>query len=171
MSLPATLTALYQAFDDLPGIGRHAAKRLAHSVLFDVRGDTLTQAVSVARNSIQLCQSCRAYTTETVCAHCQAERSASLLVIEQGEDAEYWQQQGYRGYFFVLHGLLSPTSNIGPTELGLKQLLGRAQSLELDTLELALPSNSEGRLTQQFIRDFLAPYGIAVSQRQRGEFL
>ena len=47
------------------------------------------------------------------------------------------QAGGYRGYYFVLHGKLSPIDGIGPDELGLERLQERIDELQPEELILA----------------------------------
>lgn len=156
MTQPREYTALCQAFDELPGIGPNAAKRLSRFVLSQPQGAQLESALQQARASLSYCRGCRSYTVGELCDLCaDKERSPQLLVLEHSDDVEQYLNSGYQGYFFILHGLLSPMAGIGPQQLGLPQLVERIQALSPETLYLSFSSSVEGRATCQFIEELV----------------
>jgi recombination protein RecR len=56
----------------------------------------------------------------------------------------------------VLHGKLSPIHGVGPGELNLATLLGRAQAGEVRELILALSNDVEGEATCHYLTEHLA---------------
>ena len=56
-----------------------------------------------------------------------------------------------QGYYFVLHGKLSPIDGIGPDELGLERLQERIDELQPEELILATNPTVEGEATAHYI--------------------
>lgn len=91
----------------------------------------------------------------TSCDGCRDAISNELLVVEQADQAVFWQANGFTGRVFVLHGLLSPAAGCGPTELGLAQLKRLTAQLQPVAVWLQLEGGVEAQVTEQFIRNLL----------------
>ena len=74
---------------------------------------------------------------------CVVESPADVLAIEQAG--------GYRGYYFVLHGRLSPIDGVGPEQLGLDRLQTRIIDITPDEVILATNPTVEGEATAHYI--------------------
>ena len=74
---------------------------------------------------------------------CVVESPADVLAIEQAG--------GYRGYYFVLHGRLSPIDGVGPEQLGLDRLQARISEITPDDVILATNPTVEGEATAHYI--------------------
>lgn len=179
MQLPAQYRQLIECFDALPGIGPRAAARMAQHVLEHESGERLQQAILSARKVLQHCSCCRAYSDLSICPLCaDSERSAlHLLVLAGVEDQIRWEEAGYRGGYFVLHGLLSPVAGIGPRQLHLPDLKQRVETLvsvaeassESLLVQVVLDSSVEADATGQFIEDMLAGFACRVQLLTPGQ--
>jgi recombination protein RecR len=78
------------------------------------------------------------------------------------------QAGGFRGFYFVLHGRLSPIDGIGPEQLGLDQLQARIQQVQPDELILATNPTVEGEATAHFISRMVAGEVAKVSRIAHG---
>ena len=76
-----------------------------------------------------------------------APSAADVLAFEQAG--------GYNGFYFVLHGRLSPLDGIGPDELGLDELVRRIEELRPNELVLATNPTVEGEATAHYITQII----------------
>ena len=140
---PTALERLIEAFRILPGVGQKTAQRMAYHVLERDRdgGQRLSDALATAVERIGHCTRCRDFSECDLCATCaNTSRDAHLLcAVESPADRLVIEQAtGYRGYYFVLQGRLSPLDGIGPrdrrplniVEQALGQVRGRSQILQ-----------------------------------------
>lgn len=152
MELPAAYQQLINAIDQLPAIGPRAAARLAQHLLIEGQ-EPLLQALLRAKQELTLCRYCQSFSAQSICSCCQdAQRDqSSLLIVANLEEQQLAEQKGWRGLYFVLHGLLSPMANRGPKKLGIPLLQQRLSGADIKTVCIALEASAEGKATTQFI--------------------
>ena len=156
----SAIEELIKALQVMPGVGPKSAQRMALHLLLRERqaGEELANAMHVAMRDVRQCTLCRNLTERDVCSLCADERrDAKLLcVVESPADILAIEQAGgFRGYYFVLNGRLSPLDGIGPDRLGMEQLQQRLQQLETQELILATNPTVEGEATAQYIVQLL----------------
>jgi recombination protein RecR len=97
-------------------------------------------------------------------------RNSDLLcVVESAADVLAFEQAGgYDGFYFVLHGRLSPLDGIGPDELGLGELAERIEQLEPEELVLATNPTVEGEATAHYITQIVGDGIKKVSRIAHG---
>jgi recombination protein RecR len=88
------------------------------------------------------------------------ESPADVLAIEQAG--------GYRGFYFVLHGRLSPIDGIGPEQLGLDRLQSRIQEIAPQEVILATNPTVEGEATAHYISRMVAGAVNKISRIAHG---
>ncbi len=173
MQKKGLLGQLIQNFCCLPGIGPKSAQRIAFYILqrdrngAKILAETLLKALSELRH----CQSCRTLTEHTLCEICQDERRNPALMCIVESPADAWvieQATAFKGYYFVLHGRLSPLDGIGPDELGLHLLENRLQSGLIQELILATNSTVEGEATAYLISEIAKKYQVPASRIAHG---
>ncbi len=167
------LLRLVDALRCLPGVGPKSAQRMVFHLLQHQRerGLHLADCLSEAMSTIQHCQTCNNYTTQTICDLCQnTDRDPHLLcVVESPADVIALEQcMLYRGRYFVLMGKISPLDGIGPDEIGLPRLRAYVQEANIQELILALSPSIEGRTTVHFIQEHLRTLSIKISQLAHG---
>ena len=91
---------------------------------------------------------------------CVVESPADVLAIEQAG--------GYRGFYFVLHGRLSPIDGIGPEQLGLDRLQSRIQEIAPQEVILATNPTVEGEATAHYISRMVAGAVNKISRIAHG---
>ncbi len=156
----AAIDNLIKAFQILPGVGPKSAQRMTLHLLLRERaaGMALAEAMNVAIRDVGQCRLCRNLTEMEVCALCRDERrdGSLLCVIESPADILAIEQAGgYRGYYFVLNGRLSPLDGIGPEHLGLEQLIARIEQLKPKELILATNPTVEGEATAHYVANLV----------------
>ena len=157
----ALIDNLIQALQVLPGVGPKSAQRMALTLLQRNRngGTALGNVLLQAMESVKRCAVCQNLTESDVCRVCSdTRRDATMLcVVESPADVLAIEQAGgYRGFYFVLHGRLSPIDGIGPEQLGLDRLQSRIQEIAPQEVILATNPTVEGEATAHYISRMVA---------------
>jgi recombination protein RecR len=162
-----------QAFASLPGIGRKTALRLALHLLNKEPAFTerIVSALQRMRQGIRSCQQCHNLADEQLCAVC-ADRSRDrsiICVVESIRDVMAIEDtHQYRGLYHVLGGVISPIEGVGPEQLHIEDLVGRASSGEVTELIMALSPTIEGDTTIFYISRKLRSLPLKISAIARG---
>ena len=167
------LERLVEALRVLPGVGPKSAQRMAYQLLQRDRAgaDQLATSLKHALDTVRHCARCNNFTESELCVLCASQRrDASLLcIVETPADlAMVEQTSSYSGMYFVLMGRLSPLDGVGPRDIGLDRLLGRATAGEVQEVILATNFTNEGEATAHYIAEMLRSRGIRVSRIARG---
>ena len=151
----ALIDNLVQALQVLPGVGPKSAQRMALTLLQRNRsgGTALGNVLLQAMESVKRCAVCQNLTESDVCRVCSdTRRDTMLCVVESPADVLAIEQAGgYRGFYFVLHGWLSPIDGIGPEQLGLDRLKSRIAETAPQEIILATNPTVEGEATAHYI--------------------
>ena len=167
------LEQLIDAFRILPGVGQKTAQRMAYHVLERDRdgGQRLADALASAVERIGHCERCRDFSETPVCAICASgARDAHLLcVVESPADRLVIEQAtGFRGFYFVLQGRLSPLDGIGPRELGLDAFAARLAEGEVQELVIATNPTVEGEATAHYLAQLARQHGVKPTRLAHG---
>ncbi|MDG2455991.1 MAG: recombination mediator RecR [SAR86 cluster bacterium] len=152
--------SLIESIQCLPGVGPKSAQRMVLHLLERERegGKLLSEALSLALESVGQCRQCRIFSEDELCSICNNEKRDKqvICVVESVSDVFAIEQSNqFRGKYFILHGHLSPIDDIGPEQLGLNQLFLLVRSEEIREMILATNSTLEGEATAHFIYDSL----------------
>ena len=152
--------SLIESIQCLPGVGPKSAQRMVLHLLERERegGKLLSEALSLALESVGQCRQCRIFSEDELCLICKNEKRDKqvICVVESVSDVFAIEQSNqFRGKYFILHGHLSPIDDIGPEQLGLNQLFLLVRSEEIREMILATNSTLEGEATAHFIYDSL----------------
>ena len=169
----ALIDELVTAFQVLPGVGQKTSQRMVLHLLQRNRngGAILGNLLAETMSNIRKCSKCQNFTEELICRICSdVNRDDSLLcVVESAADVLAFEQAGgYTGFYFVLHGRLSPLDGIGPEELGLDELLKRIEELRPEELVLATNPTVEGEATAHYITQIIEDSIEKVSRIAHG---
>jgi len=167
------LEQLIEAFRILPGVGQKTAQRMAYHVLERDRdgAQRLSEALAAAVDRIGHCTRCRDFSESELCITCaSASRDAHLLcAVESPADRLVIEQAtGYRGFYFVLQGRLSPLDGIGPRELGLEKLAARLAEGEVQELVIATNPTVEGEATAHYLAQLSRQHGVKPTRLAHG---
>ncbi|PBS13668.1 recombination protein RecR [Lysobacteraceae bacterium NML93-0792] len=171
--MSALLDQLIDALRVLPGVGHKSAQRMAYHVLERGRegGARLATVLAEAVEKIGHCERCRDFSETPVCPTCaNASRDAhTLCVVESPADRLAIEQAtGYRGFYFVLQGRLSPLDGIGPRELGLDSLSTRLAEGEVRELIIATNPTVEGEATAHYLAQIARQHDVRPSRPAHG---
>jgi recombination protein RecR len=164
---------LVSALQVLPGVGPKSAQRMALHLLQRNRqgGAHLGQILETAMDEVRQCSLCRNLTEGEICRLCSDERrdNAILCVVESPADVLAIEQAGgFRGYYFVLHGRLSPIDGLGPEQLGLQALQRRSAAIQPSEMILATNPTVEGEATANYISRLVADQVPNISRIAHG---
>lgn len=168
-----SLDFLTEALRRLPGVGPKSAQRMAfHLLQHDREGAAmLSRALHQAVERVRHCALCNTFAETEICDTCRDDhRDRSLLcVVETPADQLMIEQTlTYKGLYFVLMGRLSPLDGIGPKDIHLEKLVGRATDGMVGEVILATNFTNEGEATAHYISEMLNARGLKVSRLARG---
>ena len=168
-----SLDFLTEALRRLPGVGPKSAQRMAfHLLQHDREGAAmLSRALYQAVDTVHHCALCSTFSDTEVCSMCSddARDTALLCVVETPADQLMIEQTlTYKGLYFVLMGRLSPLDGIGPKDIHLDKLIGRAADGVVNEVVLATNFTNEGEATAHYISEMLKARGLKVSRLARG---
>ncbi len=163
------------AISSLPGVGRRSALRLALHLLKQPQENVHHFASSIVslRDEVRYCRECMMIADDDVCSIC-SDRSRDhnlICVVESVRDVMSIENTGqYHGVYHVLGGIISPINGVGPSDLTIRELVGRLDGLDTSAVEviLALSGDVEGETTSFYIYRQLSRYDIKVSSLARG---
>lgn len=163
---------LIEQLSRLPGVGAKSAQRLAFHIINMSKEevDSLTKAISDAKENVQYCRECFTLTDEEVCPICLNEKRnhKMIMVVEQTRDLAAYEKTGkYEGVYHVLHGAISPMLGIGPSDIKIKELLKRLEK-DVDEVIIATNSSLEGETTAMYLSKLIKPTGIKVTRIASG---
>lgn len=153
----------------LPGVGPKSAQRMAFHLLERHRDSAAVLATAIQEAIVHVgnCQQCRMLSESELCQICQDPRrdQTHICIVETPADVIAIEQTAsFQGTYFVLMGRLSPLDGIGPTELGITDLLKRIQQQGVKELILATNPTVEGDATAHYIADQLEQSSIICSR-------
>ncbi len=172
MAEPA-LQGLIDALRRLPGVGVKSAQRMAfHLLQHDREGaDRLARSLQHAIARMRHCERCHTFTEDALCTTCRdPSRDGRLLcVVESPADqAALERSGGFRGYYFVLMGRLSPIDGVGASAIDARELVERATDGIVEEVILATGFTAEGEATAHALGEALRARGLRVTRLARG---
>jgi recombination protein RecR len=176
------LDQLTQSFKRFPGIGPRQAKRFVYYLLRAPKGEieNLLRLIKDLPGAVNRCQNCfrffssvkpLGYAASSLCSICNdGNRDETILMlVEKDIDLENIERSGtYRGYYFVLGGLVPILDKNPKQSIRAKELLERLKTKpNLKEIIIAVSANFEGDHTIEFIKNFLK-FGGKISTLGRG---
>lgn len=169
----APVESLIEQFEKLPGIGHKTAQRLAFHVLslpFDEAME-FSKAIENAKKTVFLCKVCQNLTDEGICSICRDEsRDHSMIcVVTDPKDVVALERtREFKGFYHVLHGVISPLNHIGPDDLSIKELLMRVSQEDISEIIMATNPDTEGEATAMYLSRLLKPFGMKITRLAYG---
>jgi recombination protein RecR len=164
---------LIQLLAKLPGLGPRSARRAALHLVKrrEELMEPLTAALGDALAKIVVCDTCGSIDTRNPCSVCadQTRDSALLVAVENVADLWALERAGaVNGRYHVLGGTLSALDGIGPDDLNISSLIGRAHEPEVKEVVLALSATVDGQTTAHYITDLLRNADVKVTRLAHG---
>jgi len=157
MKIARPIQALIESFQKLPGVGPKSAQRLTYYLLHvpQIQLDEFSDAVTRLKKDTVLCSVCKNISETEPCPICSdsLRNHSQILVVEQPLDILAFERTGkFKGVYHVLHGAINPLENIGPDEIYIDGLLGRAKDNDIEEIIIATNPTMEGEATAMYIR-------------------
>lgn len=170
----SSLDILIEKFEQLPGIGRKSAERIAFHIIERMPKEdavSIAAAITDAREKIKFCEVCQNLCDSSPCAVCSSpKRDKSIIcVVERPEDVSAIENTNeYNGLYHVLHGSLSPVDGIGPEDLKIKELLVRLSDKTVKEVIMATNPTVTGTATAVYISKLLTPFDLKITRIAHG---
>jgi recombination protein RecR len=164
---------LIQLLARLPGLGPRSARRAA---LFLIKKREqimapLGAALQTALEKIEICGTCGNIDTQNPCTVCTDTRRDTSVIVVVTDVADLWaleRAHAINARYHVLGGTLSPLDGIGPQDLTIDALVGRAQDPAVQEVILALNATVDGQTTAHYITDLLHGTQVKVTRLAHG---
>lgn len=163
---------LIQLMARLPGLGPRSARRAVLQLIKkkDQLIIPLSAALDRAVAAVRTCEVCGNVDTISPCSICSDPRrgeSGMLIVVEDVADLWALERAGVGAVkYHVLGGVLSPLDGVGPDDLSIDALIGRAGAFK--EIVLAINATVEGQTTAHFVTDRLAGMELKVTRLAHG---
>lgn len=169
MHYPPHLLKVINVLKRLPGVGSKSAERYAFHMLGWPQEylDEMASTLKDIHEKLPQCEECGCLKGEYACPFCTEQRQQSkvICIISCAREAFSIETTGeYKGLYHVLGGLLSPLEGIGPDKLTIAGLKTRIALLKIEEIVIALDSTLEGDATSLYLKQELAPLGVAISR-------
>ena len=170
------LSEAVDAISSLPGVGRRSALRLALHLLKQPEDHVhhFTDSIRRLRDEVHYCRECRMISDNDLCSFCSDSRRnhSQICVVESVRDVMSIEATGqYHGLYHVLGGIISPMAGVGPSDLTIRELVGRLSAIEDPSsaeVIMALSGDVEGETTAFYIYRQIEPIGVRVTTLARG---
>ena len=164
---------LIQLLSKLPGLGPRSARRAALHLIKNREQllKPLATAMASASQSVQQCSSCGNLDTVDPCIVCTDSRRDPSIICVVEEVADLWALErtaAFKGLYHVSGGVLSPLDGIGPEDLSIGGLLGRAGREAISEVILATSATVDGKTTAHYITDRLSECNVTVTALAHG---
>ena len=170
---PSALENLIDKFAKLPGIGRKTAQRLAFYIIAidDEDAISFADAIKAAKHGVKCCKVCLNLTDGELCSLCKdTRRNAKVVCVVPDPKGVLAIERSHEfdGLYHVLHGVISPISNIGPDDIKIKELITRVSDGGIDEVIMATNPDTEGETTARYISRLLHPFGVKITRLAYG---
>ncbi len=170
--VPKSVQSLIEAFERLPGIGPKTAQRLTYYLLHAPieESKALAEAALDMKEKTKICSVCFNIDEEELCSICgdPSRDQTTIMVVENPLDVLALEKANFKGFYHVLHGVISPMENIGPSEIHIKELLPRLKGDGIKEIILGANPTMEGEATAMYIQRLIAPLGVKITRIARG---
>lgn len=155
---PKSLADLIESFRLLPGVGQKTAERYALTIYEadEQSVQEMIESLKGVKENVHDCKICGNLCEGDTCLVCEdPTRDASIIfVVESSKDVIAMEKADtYHGTYHVLHGLISTTKGIMPTDLNITSLLERAVNAK--EIILATSATMDGETTAMYLAKLL----------------
>ena len=162
MKYTRPLLKLIEEFQRFPGVGPKSAERMAFHVVSQSlqQIEELSKTIMEAKTQIKLCSICYNLSSLDpceICSNLSRDKKMICVVPESKDLAAIERTNGFKGFYHVLGGLISPLDGVGPENLTIKDLLNRASKNNVNEVILALDTSTEGEATTLYLHRILSP--------------
>ena len=165
---------LVKIISKLPGLGPKSAKRIILK-LINSRDELMRpmahSLVEVYKN-VSRCKSCGSLKSNMVgCNNCDINENKYNKICVVESIADQWSIESsniYQGYFHILGGTLSSSTNQRKEDLLISSLVERVKKDSIEEVIIATSATVEGQTTDHYIKDSLKETKAKVSKLAQG---
>ena len=165
---------LVKIISKLPGLGPKSAKRIILK-LINSRDELMrpmaNSLVEVYKN-VSRCKSCGALKSNMAgCNNCDINENKYNKICVVESIADQWSIESsniYQGYFHILGGTLSSSTNQRKEDLLISSLVERVKKNSIEEVIIATSATVEGQTTAHYIKDSLKDTNVKVSKLAQG---
>ena len=162
---------LVKLISKLPGLGSKSAKRIVLKLINNREEliKPLANSLVAVYKNVQRCNNCGNLKSTNDNCTCFEKKYNQICVVEN--IADMWVIEGsgiYKGYYHILGGTISTTSNKKEDNLLIPSLVKRAKNDSIDEIILALSASVEGSTTAHYIQDALKGLKVKISKLAQG---
>ena len=165
---------LVKIISKLPGLGPKSAKRIILK-LINSRDELMrpmaNSLVEVYKN-VSRCKSCGALKSNMAgCNNCDINENKYNKICVVESIADQWSIESsniYQGYFHILGGTLSSSTNQRKEDLLISSLVERVKKDSIEEVIIATSATVEGQTTAHYIKDSLKETKAKVSKLAQG---
>ncbi len=170
---PKSVLNLIDNLENLPGVGKKTAERLAFHMISAPAKETQSLARSIwnMKERVRLCSFCFGLSDENICPICSdPARDRQILCVVSGipEMAAIEKSGSFTGLYHVLRGLLSPMDGIGPDDIRIPELIKRVEKSGIREVILAMGTHVEGEATASYIAGRLEKFSVKITRIASG---
>jgi recombination protein RecR len=167
------LESAVKEFAQLPGIGKKTALRLVLHLLKQEESTVVqfSETITRMRREVKFCKNCHNIADQDLCTICNnpSRKKETICVVENIRDVIAIEStEQYNGLYHVLGGVISPLDGIGPEQLTLETLSGRAMNGDTKEIVFALSPTIQGDTTIYYIRKKLNDPQLRFTTIARG---
>ncbi|OHB10335.1 MAG: hypothetical protein A3G05_00340 [Candidatus Zambryskibacteria bacterium RIFCSPLOWO2_12_FULL_45_14] len=176
-----SIDKLSEIFGRFPGIGPRQAKRFVYFLLSrnGNYASELTKAIQDLKKEIIQCEECMRFFVypehgrgAKVCSICADDTrdSSMLMIVPRDIDFEAVEKSGgYKGYYFILGGVVPILEKEPEKRIRIKELEARIKkSKNIKEIILAMNANLDGENTAEFIKQKYEGLPLEFSTLGRG---
>ena len=165
---------LVKLISKLPGLGSKSAKRIILK-LINSRDELMKPManclVEVYKN-VSRCNSCGTLKSNSIgCNNCEKVKKKYNKICVVETIADQWSIENsniYQGYFHILGGTLSSSSNQRKEDLLITSLVDRVKKDSIEEVIIATSATVEGQTTAHYIKNSLKETKTKVSKLAQG---
>lgn len=173
MRFPLAIEKLISLFSRLPSVGPKTAERYVFYLLKQSPAllQELSSALADLPRQLQTCSVCQRVSETDPCSICSDTRrdSSVLCIVADSRDLFTIEDTDvFKGYYYVLGGMINALQDIKPTDINVQGLVERLKTLKPKEVVLALDPTLEGETTTLYLTKLLKPAGIKITRLAKG---
>ena len=177
-----SIDKLSEIFSKFPGIGPRQAKRFVYFLLSrngDYSGE-LVKAIQSLKKEISQCEKCMRFFPKNghvspLCSICRDESrdNSMLMIVPRDIDFEAVERSGgYKGYYFILRGVVPILEKEPEKRIRIKELETRIKKdKDIKEIVLAMNANLDGENTAEFIKQKYSARGGSAGPEGGQDFI
>ena len=165
---------LIKLISKLPGLGPRSAKRIVLKLINNKEEliKPMARTLADVYKNILRCKICGSLKSNSEgCNNCENNKQNFTKICVVENIADQWSIEAssvYQGYFHILGGTISSSSNQKKEDLLINSLVERVNKDNIEEIILATSATVEGQTTALYIQDSLKNTNVKISKLAQG---